>query len=47
MESIYDRWNTNKDGKVSWIEFREGLNNWQWGMTDRERLNEVVEGFFK
>ena len=35
-------------GKVTWFEFREQLNlKWAWRLQDREKLNEVVDGFFK
>ena len=47
IDRLFDEWNTNKDNKVSWIELREGLNKWKWALSDRERLNELVDTFFK
>lgn len=47
IETLFDQWSTNKDGKIVWVEFREGLNKWEWKMLDKERLNEVVDNFFK
>ncbi|CDW81373.1 leucine rich repeat family protein [Stylonychia lemnae] len=47
IERLFDEWNTNKDNKVSWIELREGLNKWKWTLSDRERLNDLVDSFFK
>ena len=43
IETVFDEWNTNKDNKVSWIEFREGINRWGWRQTDRDKLNELVD----
>lgn len=38
----------NKDGRVTWFEFRDQLNvKWAWRLQDRERLNETIEAFFK
>ena len=37
----------NKDGKLTWLEFREALNNWQWRLTEKEKLNEAIDYFFK
>jgi Ca2+-binding EF-hand superfamily protein len=47
IDQLFDNWNTNKDNKVSWIEFREGINNWRWQLSERERLNEMIDSFFK
>ena len=47
IDTLFDDWNTNKDDKVSWIEFREGLNRWRWRLQDRSKLDEVVDSFFK
>ena len=30
IDTLFDDWNTNKDNKISWIEFREGINKWKW-----------------
>lgn len=47
IEHLFDDWDTNKDNKISWIEFREGLNRWRWRLQDREKLDQVVDSFFK
>lgn len=47
IEHLFDEWNTNKDDKVTWIEFREGLNRWTWRLQERSKLDEVVDSFFK
>ena len=47
VDQLFEAWNTNKDGKVSWVEFRDGLNRWEWRLTERDKLNEKVEQFFK
>ena len=47
VENVFDDWNTNKDNKITWFEFREGLNRWQWRLQDKEKLDELVEQFFK
>jgi len=43
---LFEKWDTNEDGKVSWEEFREGMNKWKWRMVDRETLEEVINDFF-
>ena len=35
---VFEKWDTNDDGLVTWLEFREGLNNWPWRMVELERL---------
>ncbi len=47
LEHLFDDWNTNKDDKVSWIEFREGLNRWTWKLQDRAKLDQIVDTFFQ
>lgn len=47
MDSIMESWTYNKDGKITWIEFRDKLNQWKWRMVEKEKLNEVIDGFFK
>jgi hypothetical protein len=38
----------NKDGKITWFEFRDQINaKWSWRLQDREKLNETIESFFK
>ena len=43
---LFEKWDTNEDGKVSWEEFREGMNKWKWRMVDRETIEEVINDFF-
>ncbi len=47
LEHLFDDWNTNKDDKISWIEFREGLNRWTWKLQDRTKLDQIVDTFFQ
>jgi len=44
---MFDDWDANKDNKISWIEFREGMNKWEWKLLDREKLFEKVDEYFK
>ena len=46
---LIDNWDFNKDtGRLTWFEFRDCLNNkWSWRLTDREKLNEMIDQFFK
>ncbi len=46
---LIENWEFNKDtGKLTWFEFRDALNaKWSWRLTDREKLNETIDQFFK
>ena len=28
IDQVCEDWDINKDGKITWIEFREGMNKW-------------------
>ena len=45
--SLFEKWDTNADGLVTWLEFREGLNRWPWRMVELERLQEIIDDFFQ
>jgi len=48
VESTVEQWPTTNIGKIPFVQFKERLNrDWDWRMTDRERLDEVVETLFK
>lgn len=49
LNRLVEGWEMNKDtGKVTWFEFRDQLNaKLLWRLQDRDRLDEMVEGFFK
>ena len=46
FEDIFDQWDKNTDGKLTWEEFREGCNRWEWRQVELEKLQEVVDDFF-
>ena len=46
FEALFEKWDFNEDGLVSWVEFREGLNKWPWRMVESERLQEIIDDFF-
>ena len=45
-EALFKEWDLNADGKITWMEFRNGMNKWDWRMVDRELLEEVINDFF-
>jgi hypothetical protein len=47
IPGLFESWDTNTDGVISWVEFREGINSWPWRMVDLEELNETIEDFFQ
>ena len=48
MQEMSESWELNKDGKLTWFDFRDQLNSkLVWRLQERERLNEVVDSFFK
>lgn len=42
VQSFWDRYDVNKDNLLTWEEFREGINHWQWCMQDRSIIEERV-----
>ena len=30
IDEIFDKWDKNTDGVLTWQEFREGANKWEW-----------------
>jgi len=44
--ALFEQWDTNEDGNITWEEFREGLNRWNWRMVERELLDEIINDFF-
>jgi len=48
IAQIVESWEFNKDGRITWFDVRESLNTkWTWRLQDLDRLNEIVDGFFK
>ena len=45
-DSIFENWDTNTDGVLTWEEFREGANKWEWRQVELEKLQEVIDDFF-
>ena len=46
IDEIFDKWDKNTDGVLTWQEFREGANRWEWRQVDLETMQEVIEDFF-
>ena len=51
VEHVFDSWEYSEapegeEGKISWQQFRDGLNTWLWRMQDREVLQSMVDEFF-
>jgi len=44
-EACFKNW-PETNGKVTWEYFRNNLNEWEWRMTDIEKLTETVNEFF-
>jgi hypothetical protein len=41
-------WDKNKDDKISWREFRDGMNQWTWRKADTDVLqSSITENFSK
>ena len=45
-EGLFADWDLNSDGLVSWSEFCEGCNKWQWHFVDDETLQKTIDEFF-
>ena len=43
--ALFEAWEP-KDDKIAWEVFREGCNEWEWRLTDRDELERNVEEFF-
>ena len=46
VDDIFDKWDKNLDGVLTWQEFREGANKWEWRQVELEKLEEVIDDFF-
>ena len=46
VDDIFDKWDKNTDGVLTWQEFREGANKWEWRQVELEKLQEVIDDFF-
>lgn len=47
VEHIFDNWDKNKDGKISWQEFRNGLNSWEWRLMDKDQMQDRIDEYFE
>lgn len=45
-EGLFASWDTNADGLISWHEFCEGCNQWQWHFVESETLQRIIDDFF-
>ena len=43
---LFDQWEENEEGKITWYQFRDGLNTWLWRLQDRDTLQNMVDDFF-
>jgi hypothetical protein len=41
--AIMDKWDKNKDGKINWREFRDGMNSWPWRIADHEQIHATIQ----
>ena len=39
IETIFDSWDKNADGKIAWPEFREGMNKFPWKLQGQDAMN--------
>lgn len=46
VEGMFDDWDKNEDGKISWKEFRNGMNRWKWRLIDMDGLESRVDSYF-
>ena len=44
---IMDKWDKNKDGKINWREFRDGMNEWPWRLADSPVVATRVQELYK
>lgn len=44
---LFDTWDKNDDGKISWQEFRDGINSWQWKLMDKQERERRIEKYFE
>lgn len=47
IQTMFDNWDKNKDGKISWLEFRDGCNSWQWRLLDRGEMDKRINHYFE
>lgn len=47
IENLFDSWDKNKDGKISWQEFRDGLNSWEWRLMDGEEMQKRIDEYYE
>lgn len=46
LQTLFEPWGITEEKPCTWIQFREGLNNWVWRMQDREKLQKMIDNFF-
>jgi Ca2+-binding EF-hand superfamily protein len=47
IETMFDKWDKNNDDKISWQEFRDGCNSWQWRLLDRHEMDKRINYYFE
>ena len=43
---LFEKWDQNSDKKISWFEFREGLNNWEWKLDDPQTMQQKIDEYY-
>ena len=47
IETIFDDWDKNEDGKISWQEFRDNVNSWEWRLMDKDQMQGRIDEYFE
>jgi len=45
-EGLFTHWKTDNEGLITWHNFTEWCNQWQWRFVDSDTLNATIEEFF-
>lgn len=41
IETLFDNWDKDNNGKISWQEFRDGWNSWKWRLLDQHEMGKT------
>ena len=47
VEKIFDNFDKNDDGKITWIEFRDKMATIPWTYQDKDDMEARIEDYFK
>lgn len=45
-EGLFENWEFNSEGLITWHFYAEGLNEWPWRFVDSETLRATIDDFF-